>query len=99
VKAQLRPKLESFYYNAHRLLTLIEVLPGTTDFKFIGVKVVRNKLIEHAENGSLYSFGWSDNGPLVKPEKLSTADPRWQDKGLLPNTIEMIAAVSNKLRT
>ena len=95
LKNSLGPALEAFYYSANKLIDLVESLPNVSKFSFIGVKMVRNKLIEHPPDGSLYSFGASTSGPVIKPVKIITYN--WNDKGLTSNALELVEHVEKKL--
>ena len=80
----LEDKLESYYQNAHRVLKLFGRIPGTKKIECRPITLVRNKLIEHPKDGSLYSFGSGWAGPLVKP--MFRGELEFHDEGLVPNT-------------
>jgi hypothetical protein len=92
LKAQMESRLEVFYQNAHRVLMLVNSLTCAKRIKAKGITMVRNKLIEHPPKGALYTFGWSDKGPLVKPIRRGELD--WTDKGLEPNTSEFLDEIT-----
>ena len=90
---KLGDELQAFYYAASKLWDLIEQeLLGKKGSKFVGVKLVRNKLFEHAVKGEQNSFGVSGNvGPTVKPMRYTkTKDEAPLDAGLLPNVEEFL---------
>ncbi len=99
-RKKLAEKLESFYYNAGKLWDLVEKsICGKKKAEFIGVKMVRNRLIEHTEDGDIYSFGVSEAwGPTVKPSQSTKRKERgWHDKGLKVNTQELISKIRQRL--
>jgi hypothetical protein len=95
-KVELEDLLEGYYYNAHRVLKLLQSLPTLKNLKCKEIIVVRNKLIEHADHGDIYSFGVSHGGPVIKP--VVPVGRVWQDAGLLPNTTAFVAALLAALR-
>lgn len=99
LRNQISSELEGFYYNASKAWDLVgKSLLKKKDSKFIGIKMVRNKLIEHTEHGDIFSFGASkEAGPTVKPIKLSTRREKSNDKGLNPNTKEFVEEVEKRL--
>ena len=99
VKTSIPSELESFYYNANKAWDLVEeTLLKKKDSRFIGVKMVRNKLIEHTEKGDIFSFGASEAwGPSVKPTQLTSREEKFHDKGLRINSEEFIEKVLEDL--
>lgn len=95
---EIAKELENFYFNASKLWDLIEkTIFKKSKSEFIGVKMVRNKLIEHSEEGDVYSFGVSEEwGPSVKPSQLTTRKEKWHDKGLKVNTAELISRIETR---
>src|ERR1043166_5325175 len=77
---ELRVLLEAFYWSAHRVRDILRdadeaALPGIGRFESIGVRNVRNHLIEHpdAKSGVLL-FGFATGGPVgpqLKPVRWS----------------------------
>jgi len=100
IKTNLAAELESFYYNASKTWDLIEkTLLGKKNSEFIGVKMVRNKLIEHTEHGDIFSFGASEEwGPSVKPTQLTNRKEKFHDKGLRVNTKELLEKITERLK-
>ena len=97
LKSELEGSLEQYYYNAHRVLKLIQQLPGLRNFKCKEIIIVRNKLVEHADHGDIYSFGFGSAGPVVRPiVRLGRA---WTDQGLLRNTEAFVNALLATLST
>ena len=92
LKAEMEDLLESYYYNAHRVLKLVQGLPRMRNFKCKEVLIVRNKLIEHADHGDIYSFGWGSTGPRVKP--MGRSGREWNDEGLFRNTESFLVALT-----
>ena len=83
-EADLEALLESYYNNAHKVLDLVQSLPGLEIFKCREITIVRNKLLEHTRPGEVYSFGFGSTGPVMRP--IHGPDREWHDKGLVPNT-------------
>lgn len=84
---------ESFYLFAHRAWKAARTLPVLGTFEAVGVRDVRNKLIEHAEGKDsgvlMSSFGYgAPIGPVVKALRLREQVDRWPDKGLFVNANE-----------
>ncbi len=95
-------ELQAFYYAASKVWDQIEQeFIGKKSSKFIGVKLVRNKLFEHAVKGEQNSFGVSGNvGPTVKPMRYAkTKDEAPYDQGLLPNVEEFLRHCSERIST
>ena len=91
LKSRMESGLEGFYYSAHRIQKLMKTLPGIPKTESRAITIVRNKLVEHPDAGDFYSFGWSSNGPVVRP----THRPgrQWADLGLVPNMQEFANVV------
>ena len=87
---------ESFYYHAFRCGKCVEQLPGLSSFKYQGIILVRNHLIEHPEkqkhsnilSGSI-RLG-QDTGPVLKNSRLEWEDKIFQDNGLNHNAGEFL---------
>jgi hypothetical protein len=99
LRNEISGELESFYFNASKLWDLVEkVICKKTKSEFIGVKMVRNKLIEHTEDGDIYSFGVSEEwGPSVKPSQLLSRKEKFHDKGLRVNAEELLEKIKLRL--
>jgi hypothetical protein len=95
---------ESFYWVAHRTATVIRLMPGLKSFNAVGVRDVRNWLLEHTgPSGSPnVGFGWGSgagldgvlsggNGPTIA----TLADG---DKGLYCNATEFFVEVQRVAR-
>jgi len=89
---------ESFYYLAFRMRQLLKhnskPLPELNSIKCVGVRNVRNKLIEHPEEkGSgviLQSFGvGGEQGPTLKVERPAGQENIFPDAGLKANATEL----------
>ncbi len=73
--------------------------------EFIGVQMVRNKLITHADKtfasskpGYMNSFGaGSLAGPTVKPGRFTDQTSDHQDAGMKPNVLEMLTTAIKRL--
>jgi hypothetical protein len=98
IQKEIAKELENFYFNASKLWDLVEkTIFKKSKSEFIGVKMVRNKLIEHTEDGDIYSFGVSEEwGPSVKPSQLKNRKEKWHDKGLKVNTEELILKIDSR---
>jgi hypothetical protein len=103
---QIELHTESFYWIAHRTGAVIRMMPGLSSFKAIGVRNVRNWLLEHVEkpNGSTnVGIGWGagveldgvlrgGNGPTI------AALVEGKDQGLYPNAMEFFDEVERVTR-
>ena len=88
---------ESFYYFAFRLCKVVQGLPGLNGFKAVGIRDVRNKLIEHPEVPVLsFSFGGPE-GPRVKGPRLVKDTGVWEDRGLYVNAAELVGELNRRL--
>ena len=96
LKVQMESLLEDFYHSAHRIQKLVPQLTGGSRAKSTKVTIVRNKLIEHPDPSDFYSFGYSSNGPTVRP--LHRAGREWIDEGLVPNVADFVAKMIAALR-
>lgn len=94
---EMKVLTESFYYLAFRIRTIVRngngYLPGLQNFECVGVRNVRNKLLEHAEGKdamvAINSFGVGlGQGPILKAVRLTTQVDIFPDKGLFINAIE-----------
>lgn len=91
LRLELEEKLESYYQSAHRVLKLFGRVPGLAQIRCTAISRVRNELIEHPSDGTLYSFGVGSTGPRVKPMYQGT--PKFNDEGLVPNTKAFVEAI------
>ncbi len=89
----LGAKTEDYYYAASRFWDLVEKgLCLKSKSRFIGVKMVRNRLLEHSEKGAPNSFGATNFlGPIVKPIRHKKSGEENFDAGMIPNTHEMLS--------
>ena len=95
---RLGMKLEAFYYEANTTFSLVEkLLGGGEKPKYIGVRRVRNSLIEHSEKHGVFNFSASDDGPFVRPFSRSKFSAIENDKGLSTNIVEMLEAIALRL--
>jgi len=92
LKMVMEQLLEHYYSNAFRITKLVQQTTNQRKYHCMPITMVRNKLVEHPNSGSLYSFGYGSNGPLVKPMHHGTNE--WTDAGLVPNTIELITSLN-----
>jgi hypothetical protein len=83
LKSVMEQMLEGVYNNAFRITKLAQTVAGRRRFECRNITMVRNKLVEHPEPGAIYSFGYSSNGPVVKP--IHRGEREWTDAGLVPN--------------
>ena len=94
LRMQMEREIEGYYYNSFHVAKLVQALTGRKcDCR--EVTIVRNKLIEHPEVGSIYSFGFSSDGPLVKP--LHREKVEWRDLGLIHNTSALVSSLAAHL--
>jgi len=93
---------EAFYWIAFRLQEVMNQLG--LSFKAIGVRDVRNHLIEHPEgkaSGVIFGVGIglrSDVGPVIKAVRRGLQDAKWIDAGLKPNAEEYAHKLERVLR-
>lgn len=93
---ELRVLLEAFYYSAHRVRDIFRdsanELPGLSNFEAVGVRNVRNHLVEHPGGKSgvlVFSFAAGGPvGPQLKPVRWSLDSPGTHDEGLHKNAAE-----------
>ena len=102
VNQELMDWTEAFYYFAFRARQLLRLLPGVKNFECVGVRDVRNHLIEHPEKQSkvfLISFGWGGaSGPAVKALRVDDQKDIFVDKGLYVNAQEFKEDLERRLR-
>lgn len=95
LREMLEDAIELFYHSAHRVLKLLREVEALPKIRCRPVTIVRNQLVEHpehlGEHGTIYSFGYTTDGPVVKPIQLG--DPEHTDAGLLPNARAFIDAI------
>ena len=84
---------EAFYYLAFRARSVLQALPGLDSFDPVGIRIVRNKLIEHPEGkdsrvlDQSFVFG-ADRGPVLRGMRFEHESPVWPDPGLYRNAEE-----------
>lgn len=91
LRVELEEKLESYYQSAHRVLKLLGRVSSLPKIRCVAISRVRNELIEHTDDGALYSFGVGSTGPRVKP--MHRGAPKFNDEGLVPNTRAFVDAI------
>ncbi len=84
---------EAFYYFAFRFREVIRSVPGFKKFEAVGIRDVRNHLIEHPERQSKvlsgsFQHGGSE-GPVLKPIRPEAQQGIFVDRGLFVNAAEM----------
>lgn len=84
---------ETFYWIGHRAAAVVRQMPGLQSFKAVGVRDVRNWMLEHVDNPKngipWAGFGWGGpNGPTF------ATNPYGQDKGLFVNAEEFFGEVN-----
>lgn len=88
--------MEAFYWIAHRTGAVIRRMPGLKLFAVVGVRNVRNHLIEHREKSGgrpSSGLGWGGpNGPAIASE------PYGMDQGLFTNAKEFFGEVERVTR-
>lgn len=99
-RTELKVLTEAFYYCAARARSIARnskaPLPGLASFECIGVRNVRNKLLEHPEGNDsqvfVVSFGRGGaGGPTIKPIRQVGQEGVFPDAGLYPNAEEFKA--------
>ena len=93
--AKIPSLLEGYYSNAHTLLTRVQILVGRRNIDCPPIKIVRNKLIHHADAGDIFSYGCGSAGPLIRPAR--PVGSKWRDDGLVPNTRALAACLVDAL--
>lgn len=93
----LHLKTESIYHNLWSVILRLNQFPEFRNFKPKKVREVRNCLIEHVDNprtsgASIFSFGVSTNGPVLRPTKPSGV-PAPNDSGLNINIEEFLLEI------
>jgi hypothetical protein len=96
LKMVMEQLLEHYYSNAFRITKLVQQTTNQKKYHCMPITMVRNKLVEHPDSGSLYSFGYGSNGPLVKPMHQGTNE--WTDAGLVANTTELVTSLKGVLK-
>ncbi|MET4843680.1 hypothetical protein [Bradyrhizobium japonicum] len=82
---------EAFYWIGHRASSAIKHLPGLKSFEAVGVRDVRNRMLEHVDRPSGIKWdGFGLGGP--NGPTLATI-PHGKDKGLFVNAEEFFAEV------
>jgi hypothetical protein len=97
VEDQLRVLVESFYYVAHRLVTILDQcqakLPGLKSPRAEAIRRVRNNLIEHANKPGgrfAYSFSISNAaGVRLRSAAPADADDTFFDEGIHRNANDL----------
>lgn len=95
LQMEMENTLEQYYYSAFRITKIVQELTGRKNYHCHEITIVRNKLIEHPEAGSIYSFGYGTNGPQVKP--ICRGEKEWNDAGLVHNTAALVKSILNIL--
>lgn len=96
---------ECFYYLAGRIRTIIKskAMPGLKGFECVGVRNVRNKLLEHSHEHdskvTTVSFAYGGTqGPVLKASRIQGQESVFPDRGLYVNADEFIANLETELR-
>jgi hypothetical protein len=91
---------EAFYYFGHRATECLKTVDGFRRFRPIGVRDVRNHLIEHPKTASFRNFGFEGpEGVVVRPYR-RVADPKLpDDRGLYANASEFVTQLLQRLAT
>lgn len=98
VAAELELQTECFYWITGRARSVIRLMPGLEGFEAVGVRNVRNKLIEHPEKSdsgvTVASFGWcGPAGPVLKALRPDHQRDIFPDAGLFKNAEEFFQNV------
>lgn len=103
-ETEMRVLTEAFYYCAGRARAVLRaVYPALGQFEAVGVRDVRNQLLEHPEgknstvieNGTSFGF---DCGPVIKGVRRVDKVHIFPDKGLYINAQEFATNLEAKLR-
>ena len=93
---------ESFYYFGWRAREILRSLPGLGSVDGLGLRNVRNHLLEHPEKQSkvfVESFiAGGPEGPVLKGLRLSHQADLFPDSGLYVNAAEFFLNVTSKLQ-
>lgn len=89
---------EQFYWCAFRGRTGIQKLPGLKGFEAVGVRNVRNKLIEHndRDDSRIFNGGFSwgqPQGPVLASLRPEGELQKWRDEGLFVNADEFFSTL------
>ena len=92
---------EAFYYFAFRFREVVRRIPGFANFDAVGVRDVRNHLIEHPERtskvlGGSFKHGGPE-GPVLKPIRSEAQKDVSLDRGLFVNAAEMRDELQRRL--
>jgi hypothetical protein len=83
---------ESWYYLAFRTMRLIQrQFAEFNGFEVLGITLTRNKLLEHIDQGGVWSSNWSigdEAGPVVKGPRFDDQTDDWPDAGVYTNARE-----------
>ena len=95
---ELELQSECFYWVANRARSILKQMPGLSSFEALGIRNVRNNLIEHPERPSsnimISSFGYGmPQGPVLKALRYSHQTEIFPDAGLFVNAVEFFTAV------
>lgn len=95
---------ECAYLLAWRTVGAVSKLPGLTGFKPVGVRDVRNKLIEHVDGKDIgilmSSFGWGQpQGPVVRALRTEDKKDLFPDAGLFVNMTDYCQDLIGKIDT
>ena len=92
---------EAFYYFAFRFREVVRRVPGFSKFEAVGIRDVRNHLIEHPEKTSKVLDGSFKHGgvegPVLKPIRSEAQKDVWLDRGLFVNAAEMRDQLEGRL--
>jgi len=93
LRRQMEQSLEGYYENAFRITKLAAQLTARKKYDCSEIRTVRCKLIDHPDAGSIYSFGSSSTGPVVKPIQNAPREAK-VDAGLVPNTVALVTSLT-----
>ena len=104
---ELRILAEAFYHCAYRLLVILkqcgDVLPGLRSVEAIGIRRVRNNLIEHANKKggrASYTFSVSNAAGIRFRSAALAAEPdAYLDEGLRANASELRSSLGALFRS
>lgn len=96
---KLQAQTEQVYQSLWIAKGLLNETPKFRNYNPVGVRDVRNHLIEHTDRSgaSIFSFGVATGGPVLRPMKPQGAKAK-HDPGLNANVKEFLEAIVRRLK-
>ncbi|RDV05228.1 hypothetical protein DXH78_12005 [Undibacter mobilis] len=94
---------EAFYFVGWRTVLALRLLPGLKNFESVGMRDVRNRIIEHPDKPSgivnqQFSVGRVDEGEGPRLKGAPPGETRFLDNGLLANAKEFADRLLPRLK-